>query len=154
MGLTGDAAGNAARQQVPVRAALAKDAHHKDEGGVIVFAAALAIIAGALNFIYGLTYIVKDEYAGAVREALLFSNLKFWGWLILLVGIGQVIIGLGLLTGNWVARIAGIAWSVIAALGALTLLGTQPFLAIVLLGLNVLILHALSTNWRGQEFGG
>jgi hypothetical protein len=57
-------------------------------GGWTVFAAAWLSIAGVFNLLNGLTAIRNDSF---YAPQLLFSNLNAWGYLLLLVGVLQLV---------------------------------------------------------------
>src|SRR5215213_3324541 len=72
--------------------------------GWIVFAAVMMILAGALNAMQGVVAIVNDEWVVWGNRADLYLDLTAWGWAHLVVGILLVVAGLGVLSGNVLAR--------------------------------------------------
>src|SRR3954469_25868579 len=73
--------------------------------GWIVFAAALLLMAGAFQLVQGLVALFDDGYYVVGSDGLAVPvDYTVWGIVQLLVGTLACLIGIGLLTGNMVAR--------------------------------------------------
>jgi uncharacterized membrane protein len=82
-----------------------------------------------------------------VADAGLFSvNVQGWGWWHLISGVLLILVGLALLTGATWARVIAIILVALNAIGQLTLIGAQPWLSLILLGLDVLVIYALTVH--------
>src|SRR5262249_60123660 len=76
--------------------------------GWVMFAAVLLGLAGIWNFLDGILAIGSSKvYAG--HHSFVFSDLKTWGWIMLILGIVQCIAALTLLPGRGVPPRSGIA---------------------------------------------
>ena len=106
------------------------------------FAGAMFGIAGAFNAIQGLSAIFKKEVFS--EEALIYSDLQFWGWVWLVVGIVQIAAAIMLFSGQ--GRVLGIVLAAISAVVSFTSLGAFPVWSIVVIAIDVLIIHGLTTR--------
>jgi hypothetical protein len=122
--------------------------------GWVAFAGFLMLIVGTLDFLQGLTALIKDEYYVLTPSRILVFDLTTWGWIMLIWGVVLALAGLGLLTRQGWAR-----WFTIVAVGAnfvaeLGFLGGGNFTlwALTVIALNVLVLYALIVRWdEGKE---
>src|SRR6185369_13916899 len=63
--------------------------------GWVIFAGTMLAIIGVLNFIYGIAGISNSKfYARGVEYVI--SDLKTWGWVLVVVGVAQVITAFGI----------------------------------------------------------
>jgi hypothetical protein len=111
--------------------------------GWVIFAAVMLGLAGIWNFFEGIAAISSAHvFVGDAHYV--FSDLKTWGWIILILGIGQGIAASMLLTGSEFARWFGIASAGINAIGQLNFVPAYPFWAIAMFTLDLLIIYALA----------
>lgn len=112
-----------------------------------VFAAIMLLIGGFLDVIYGLQAVIGPNDLLVVGETALFAvDVAAWGWWHLLSGALLIIAGFALLAGATWARVVAIILVALNAVGQLTLLGVQPFWAMVVLTIDVLIIYALTVH--------
>ena len=71
--------------------------------------AVLLVVVGTFNVINGIALIVDDNYFHA--DELLFGDLSTWGWLALIMGAGQILIGFGIFSGNILAQVLAVVWA-------------------------------------------
>ena len=76
--------------------------------GWIAFAGVIMIIAGVLNFIYGLIAAVNDDWVVFGNRANLYLDLNQWGWVHMILGVVVALAGGFLFTGNILARTVGV----------------------------------------------
>ena len=74
------------------------------------FCGILLIVVGFFNIIDGLVAITRVEpgVSQVTNELPLISNVKTWGWIVLIIGIILILAGFGLLAGSTWARVVGI----------------------------------------------
>jgi len=111
--------------------------------GWIVFAAAMLGIAGVWNSIEGLLGIGKSHVYGPATTYI-FSNLNTWGWILLIVGIIQVLAAFALMQGSQWARWFGIAVAAVNSLVQLGWVPSYPFWALSMFTIDILIIWALA----------
>ena len=106
------------------------------------FAGAMFGIAGAFNAIQGLSAIFKKEVFA--EEALIYQDLQFWGWVWLIVGIVQIAAAIMLFSGQ--GRVLAIVLAAISAIASFSSLGAFPVASIVIIAIDILIIHGLTTH--------
>src|SRR4051794_24286104 len=83
-------------------------------GGWLVFAGVMMVMVGIMNTIYGIAAIAESSfYVGNTR--FVFSDLKTWGWIVLLVGVLESTAAVGIWARAPWARWTGVF---VAALNA------------------------------------
>ena len=107
------------------------------------FVAALLLIVGTLNIIYGIGSI-GDAKALVGDQRLVFTNLHTYGWVLVILGVIQLLGGLSLLGGNAFGRVLGIFGAGLGALNALGAIGGRnPWWSLGVFALCIYILHGL-----------
>ena len=111
--------------------------------GWIIFAASLLGLAGAWNVIQGILAIGDSRvYVG--ESTFVFSNLNTWGWIVLVLGVLQLLAAFAIVGGSEWARWFGIACASVNALGQLLFLPAYPFWALAMFAIDILIIYALA----------
>jgi hypothetical protein len=119
-----------------------KEVKMRGEGRAI-FVAILLTIAGVLNVIYGIGAI-SDAHFWAGETHFVLANLHTWGWIVLILGIVELIAGFSLFTGGTFGRIVGLIAASLGALGALLAIGGgHPFWQLGVFALCVICIHGL-----------
>jgi hypothetical protein len=116
--------------------------------GVTVFASVVLVLMGIFHIIEGVAAIVDGTLYGAPENYSLDIGVKTWGWLQLTAGIVVLFSGFFLMSGDRYAR--GVAYVVVllSALGNFVSIPYYPVWSVVLIGLDVVVLWALSTYSR------
>ena len=121
--------------------------------GRVVFAATLLLIVGTLNIIYGI---------GALDEANIFVNdkrfilddLNTLGWVLIVLGVVELIGGFSLMAGNTFGRVIGIIGGTLGAIGALLSVGgAYPWWSLGIFALCIYVVHGLIV-YGEDEAGG
>jgi hypothetical protein len=111
--------------------------------GWVMFAAVMLGLAGIWNFLDGILAIGSSRvYAG--HQTFVFSDLKTWGWIMMILGIVQCVAALTLLAGSEFARWFGIAAAGLNAIGQLLFAPAYPLWSIAIFAVDVLIIYALA----------
>jgi hypothetical protein len=116
--------------------------------GWIWFAAIMMMISGALQAIHGLVAVVNDEWVVWGNQANLYLDISEWGWVHLIVGIIVFLSGLGVLSGNVLARFVGVVLASLSLVANFLYLPAYPLWAIVIIALDVLVIYALTVHGR------
>jgi hypothetical protein len=116
--------------------------------GWIYFASALMIIAGTLNAIDGVIALVNDEWVVWTNRGDLYLDLTDWGWVHLGVGIAVALAGIGLLSGNILARTVAVVLAGLGVIANFLYMPAYPVWALTLITLNVLVIYALTAHGR------
>jgi hypothetical protein len=114
-----------------------------DKGaGWLLFAGVMVLIAGFLNVIYGIAGIGQANWLEA-NSAYVFSNMKTWGWIVLLVGIAQLVAAFSIWAGNEYGRWIGVASAGLNSIVMLMFIPAYPFGALAVFAIDVLVIYGL-----------
>jgi hypothetical protein len=112
-------------------------------GGWISFAGVMIVMVAILNIIDGIAAISKSSFFIGDAKYIL-SDLKTWGWIILVIGVIQLFVAFGIWAGNQVARWTGIVIVSVNAIAQLLFIPAYPFWALAIFSLDVLVLYGLA----------
>jgi hypothetical protein len=111
--------------------------------GRIVFAATLLLLAGVLNIIYGIGALDGANVLTDDRRYVL-DDLNTLGWVLLVLGIIQLLGGISLMAGRTFGRILGVVGAGLGAIGALLSIGgAYPWWSLGVFFLCVYVLHGI-----------
>ncbi|WP_433179598.1 DUF7144 family membrane protein [Actinoallomurus sp. CA-150999] len=119
--------------------------------GWLTFAGILVIVTGFFNLIDGLVALLRADYYLVADRDLLILNFTTWGWIWLILGAIQIIVGAGILAGRMWARAAGVVLAVLAALGHLVFLRAFPVWSVLVIAFCVIVVYALTAPPRGSR---
>jgi hypothetical protein len=111
--------------------------------GWVMFASIMLAIAGIWNVIQGILGIAEANIVGG-EQAFVFSDVKLWGWVIMIVGVLQVLAAFALWGGNRLAQWYGIATAAVGAIGELLYAPAYPLWAICLFAIHILVIYGLA----------
>jgi len=110
--------------------------------GWIAFAAILLGISGAWNVFDGILAIAKSRVY-APNQTYVFSDLRTWGWIVLILGTLEIVAAVMLFGGSAFARWFGVGAASLNAIGQLMFIPAQPFWALAMFSLDLLVIYAL-----------
>ena len=121
--------------------------------GWIGFTAIMLTLIGSITFFEGLVAVIRDEYYVVTGKQVLLFDLTTWGWIMLFWGVLLFLAGLGLAAQSGWARWFAIFLVTLNLLGQLAFLGnTQyPLWTLVVIGLEIMVLYALTARWGQVE---
>lgn len=114
--------------------------------GWIYFASVMMILAGALNAMHGIVAIVNDEWVVWGNRADLYLDLTQWGWIHLGVGIALVLAGIGVLSGNILARAVAVLLAGLGVMANFLYIPAYPVWALTIIAINVFVIYALTAH--------
>ena len=117
--------------------------------GWVEFAGIFYIVAGVFNAIAGIVMLSKKSLFD--ESSLVFEHLSFWGTLLLVVAVIQLIIAALILMRTSFGRVAGIAFGVFAMGMWFLMIFAAPFWAIVNIALYGVLIYGLTAH--RDEFG-
>ena len=98
----------------------------------VLFAGILISLVGVLNVIYGIGAIGDSRFF--VEDATyILSGLNTWGWVMLALGVTQLVAAVSIFKGSDIGRWFGIAVAALNAVGALMMLVSLCFIALAVL---------------------
>jgi hypothetical protein len=116
--------------------------------GWVEFAGVIMVIAGALQAIYGLIAIVNDDWVVWGNRANLYVDMTTWGWVHLIGGVIVFLAGLGLFTGNIVARTIAVIVAGLSLIANFLFMPAYPVWALTVITLDVLVIYAVMAHGR------
>ena len=124
---------------------MASSTYDDDERGVgwLLFAATMLGLAGLLSVIDGIVALSRSKFFVG-SQTYVFSDLRTWGWIMLIVGVLLIIAAMGVFSGSGFARWFGIfaaSLSLIAHFGAIQ---SYPFWSLIVITLDILVIYALA----------
>ena len=119
--------------------------------GWIAFAGVMMLILGSLDAFWGLAGILNDEVVVVGGTGALILDITTWGWIHMLLGLAVALTGVGLLTGNSAARVAGIFFVAVNAIAQIVWFPAAPLWAFLMIILDTVIIYQLTVNWSAED---
>jgi hypothetical protein len=111
-------------------------------GGWLTFAGILLLIDGTLNVIGGIGAISDSKFFVNDTKYVI-GNLNAWGWIILILGVVQLLTAFGLFARSTWARVVGVGFASLTAIALLLMLPAYPLWTLALFTMNMLIIYGL-----------
>jgi uncharacterized membrane protein YphA (DoxX/SURF4 family) len=116
--------------------------------GLILFAAAIMVIAGVWQVFTGTAALVHDKIYVGTPQYLFAFDLTGWGWAQLLTGILSVAAGFAVLRGQTWARIVGIGLACLSMVIQFMFIPYYPIWSLLVITLDAVIIWGLATYRR------
>ncbi len=110
--------------------------------GWVMFAGIMIFIAGSLNTIWGIAAIDKASFF-IENERYIISDLSTWGWIVLIIGVLQLIAAFSIWAGSAYGRWVGILTASASAIGALLSIPGYPLWSLAVFSLDILVIYGL-----------
>jgi len=117
--------------------------HEPSGTGWIVFATVMLGFAGLWNVIDGIAAI-SSAHVYVADARYVFGDLNTWGWIVMFLGIFQLLAALVLMSGSEWARWFGILVAGLNAIGQLGFVPAYPWWALAMFSVDVLIIYGLA----------
>jgi hypothetical protein len=115
-----------------------------------VFAGVLLLIAGVLNIVYGIAAIGDSKFF-TQNAVYVFSSLHTWGWILLILGVLELVAAFSLWSGGEFGRWFGVFIGSLNAIGALLAIGgAYPFWSLAVFALSIIIVYKLVEGPEGS----
>ena len=109
---------------------------------MIIFASGLLAVVGFFNLIDGIGAIAKSSvYVANARYVI--GDLRAWGWVVLILGILQVLAAIGVVVGNQLARWFAVAVIGLDLIAQMFFLPGYPFWSLMIIAVDVVALWGL-----------
>jgi hypothetical protein len=116
---------------------------HRAEGyGLIIFASVLLLVLGCFNLIDGIAAVARSHVFIA-NAHFVFSDLRFWGWVTMILGALLLLAALGVLAGNQLARWFAVAVVGLNAIDQMFFIPAYPFWSLTIIAVDVVALWGL-----------
>jgi hypothetical protein len=115
----------------------------------VVFAGIMILLVGVMNVIYGIAAIDKSTFF--IQDAkFVFAELNTWGWVLVVVGVVQLIAAFGIWSrrgwGRWIGIISASGNAIIQLLW----ISSYPLAALALFSLDLLVIYGLA-SWDYRD---
>src|SRR5262245_1924767 len=111
--------------------------------GWYAFAGALILIVGSLNLLQGLIALLKDDYFAVTKGGLLFADYSAWGTFFLILGVIEVLVGLGILAYKTWARAVGVLLLMLNTIVQFAFIAAFPIWTLAAIIINIVAITAL-----------
>lgn len=111
--------------------------------GWLLFAATMLGLAGILTVIDGIVALSRSKFFVA-NQTYVFSDLRTWGWLMLLVGVLLILAAMGVFSGSGFSRWFGIFAASIGMIGHFSAMNMYPFWSLVVVTCCILVIYGLA----------
>jgi hypothetical protein len=110
--------------------------------GLVLFASVLLVIVGCFNLVYGIA-AVANSHVFTANAHYVFGDLRSWGWIMLIIGVPQLLAAAGVLAGNQLARWFGVAVLGLSAIDQMSFIPAYPFWSLMIIAVDVVALYGL-----------
>jgi hypothetical protein len=117
--------------------------------GWVVFGGVMLVMLGSFQIIEGLVALFDDGFYAVSSSGLVVDvDYNTWGWIHTLIGVLAVLAGIGLLAGNMVARVVGVAVAFLSALVNLAFISAYPIWSTIMIVVDILVIFAIIVHGR------
>jgi hypothetical protein len=110
--------------------------------GWVAFAGVLLLVVGTINFIEGIAAIGNAHFF-VHNTHYITGSLNTWGWVVLCIGVVQLLVGLGVFAKNQLSRWTGVVILSINAVVQLIMMPAYPFWSLCVFTLDILAIYGL-----------
>jgi phosphatidylserine synthase len=121
-----------------------RDYYEAEKGaGWLTFAAFMLGLAGIIGFIDGLVAVTTSSFYVAGAQ-FVFSDLRTWGWILMIVGVVATFAAFGVAAQRQWARWTGIFIAGLQAIAQLLMIQAYPFWSLCVFVLDLLVIYGLA----------
>jgi hypothetical protein len=116
--------------------------------GWSAFAAFMLMMMGIFQALAGIAAIANDEHFVVTEDSVVKLDITGWGWIHLIIGIVVFLAGLGIFSGNVLARTVGVLVAIGSAIANFMWLPIQPVWSSIMIAVAVAVIWALTAHGR------
>jgi len=109
----------------------------------VVLGAALMVVQGIINFIYGFAAIVHAHWYTYANGTVYWLNTTNWGWAVLLIGLLLILSGFLLWNGNLFGRTMGVIFAIASFIANINYFPVAPAWTTLALVVDAVIIYAI-----------
>lgn len=109
---------------------------------MIVFAVALLVTVGFFNLIDGIAAIA-NSHVFIANAHYVVGDLRVWGWVVLILGVLQLIAAIAILAGSQAARWFAVVVIGLNAIGQMLFIPAYPFWSLLIIAVDIVALWGL-----------
>lgn len=115
-----------------------------------IFAAVILLVSGIFSVVQGLVAVIgPNAYFAVVDGTLFLLDVAGWGWWNIIIGAGLILTSVALFSGQTWARVVAVILAILSAVGQLMLIPVQPWWAMIVIAVDILVIYALTAH--GEE---
>ena len=103
---------------------------------MIVFAVALLVTVGFFNLIDGIAAIA-NSHVFIANAHYVAGDLRAWGWVVLILGVLQLIAAIAILAGSQAARWFAVVVIGLNAIGQMLFIPAYPFWSLLIIAVDI-----------------
>ena len=121
----------------------------------VAFAGIMLMLIGAFSVIAGLAAVTDDGYITKTfaGDEVFLVNYKALGFFWIVIGVVKAWAGFALIQGHEWARMVTMLVVFLSAVSHLLSLTSQPFLSLLFIVIDVVILYAVTVRWQEAKIG-
>ena len=110
--------------------------------GWVVFAGVLLVLVGTMNAIEGIGAIGNANFF-VHSSNYIVGSLNTWGWVVLCIGVLELVVGIGVFAKNQFARWTGVVALSANAIAQLLMMPAYPFWSLTIFAVDILAIYGL-----------
>lgn len=111
--------------------------------GFIALGGSLLFISGCFQFLQGLAAVIDDQFYVRAPNYTYRIDTTAWGWTHMGIGIVAALAGIGLFTGNPIARVVACVVAIASIISNFFFVPYYPVWSIMIIALDVVVLWAV-----------
>jgi hypothetical protein len=100
-------------------------------------------LAGIMSVIDGVVALSKSRFY-TPTATYVFSDLRTWGWFVLIVGVLLIVAAMGIMAGSQFGRWFGIIAAGLSAITQFGMMQAYPFWSMLIFTCSVLVIYGLA----------
>jgi hypothetical protein len=117
--------------------------------GLVLFAGLMAIMAGAVQALIGISALLVDDWFVVGSDGLVVPvNYTVWGLVHIAIGLLLIAAGYGIITARSWGRTTGIVVAVLSAVVNMLFIAAYPAWSLIVIAFDVLTIYALAVYGR------
>jgi len=116
--------------------------------GWALFAAVVLITVGCFQVIAGISAIAEDDLIVKAPNYVFNLDVSQWGWIHLILGAILILSGLGIMSGNVLARTVGVFVAALSAIANFAFIPYYPVWSIAIIAIDIAVIWALTAHGR------
>jgi len=122
----------------------AYEGYYEEErgSGWVAFAGVLLLMVGTINTIEGIAAIGNAHFF-THNAHYVFASLNTWGWIVLCIGVIQLLVGLGVFARNQFSRWVGVIILSVNAVAQLLMAPAYPLWSLLIFTVDILAIYGL-----------
>jgi hypothetical protein len=110
----------------------------------VVFAAGVLLaVLGVWNIVDGLTALIRGDFVVTDADRVIALDVAGWGWILLAIGVVEVVAGIALWIGAYWARVVAVLVAGLNGVVQLAFVAAYPVGAILIMLVAVFVIYAV-----------